>query len=445
MRAPSAKSGLLPGEERVELANGLTVHLYPNGNFPLWSTSLVFFTGGAYDPPEHLGVSDFATALARRGAEGIPAAEIAVRLEGAGAAMGAHASEELVLYSAAGPTDGLSEAMALLGAMVRSPDYPEQEVDIGRRRALGRLANDVNDSSFLAERAMSRMLWGRHPYGRDAWIDAAAIGALPRSALISWRETRLKPRGGHLYFAGATDVDATLREIEQHFGSWEGTAAEMPSVPAPRGLAVPGRTWIVDKPELTQVQVRIGMPSGPHVPGDHLALIALHAILGGAFGSRLMTELRQRRSLTYGVESGFELFREGGVFTIASHTRYESVAELVEASLSTVQKLAAEGPKPLELKRARRLIESVYAARLETNEGLIGAIAEAAALSLPEDWVVRFRERIAALPLEEVRRAADTYLRPVAPSLVFVGSAEKLVSVARAFGDFTVVSAEEFA
>src|SRR3546814_3947888 len=67
---------------------------------------------------------------------------------------------------------------------------------------------------------------------------------------------------------------------------------------------------------------------------DYAAVSLGNQILGGGgFGTRLMTEVREKRGLTYGVYSGFSLMQARGPFTINMQTR----AGMSECTLKLVQ------------------------------------------------------------------------------------------------------------
>ena len=79
-------------------------------------------------------------------------------------------------------------------------------------------------------------------------------------------------------------------------------------------MSIPPEVVIVDRPELSQVQVRIvaaGYPRGsPDVPAGLVA----GAVLGGGFTSRLMEAVRVQRGLAYGIGAGLDtLFGQGFV------------------------------------------------------------------------------------------------------------------------------------
>src|SRR5262249_7478858 len=60
------------------------------------------------------------------------------------------------------------------------------------------------------------------------------------------------------------------------------------------------RLIIVDKPDRTQAQIRIGHPSLRYGDPDTAALAIAEAVFGGMFSSRLMQEIRVKRGWSYG-------------------------------------------------------------------------------------------------------------------------------------------------
>jgi zinc protease len=429
----------MPPHEVRRLANGLTVHLVPRGPLPLVAVRLVVRAGSAFDPPGKLGVADFAARLFRRGAGGRSADEISEEVEFVGASIGGFANEENVIVSLSTPSRHLEAMFRELATLTLAPDFPEAEVELARRRALASLKNDLDDPGSLADRALVRATWGDHPYAYEAQAGTRDLEALTRADLQAFHRERLGPAITHLYVVGKFDVTAVMRTIEACFGSWRGGPSSLPVVPPWPGVARPGEVVIVDKPEQTQVQMRIGARGVPRGHPDHFPLVVMNSVLGGGFTSRLMTEIRVKRGLSYGAGSSFDMMSSAGSFLVSSFTRTESVNALVDVALGEVRKMRERGPTKAEVSTAQRYISGLYPARLETNENVSGAVADVVHYGLPDSWVTEYRERIAEVTVREAAAAAKAHLFDRERVLVLVGNAEQLVRRVERYGPVTVL------
>ncbi len=429
----------LPQHEKRRLANGLTLHLVPRGPLPLVAVRLVIRGGSVWDPPERAGVADFASRLLRRGAGGKTADEISEAVDFVGAAMGGYANEENAVLSLSTPSRHLEPMIELMSVLLLDPQFPDSEIELARRRTLAQLQNELDDPGALAERAWARAMWGKHPYGHEALGQRRSIEAMKRSDLTNFHRTRLRPSLAHLYVVGDIEIERLTTVCDRLFGSWNGGSDIAPLIPEWLGPEKAGAVVIVDKPEQTQVQMRIGAMGVKRGHPDHFPLTVMNAVLGGGFTSRLITEIRVKRGLSYGAGSSFDMMGGAGTFTVSSFTKTESINELIDVALGEVKKMRTKGPTTHEVETMKRYISGLYPARLETNEAVAGAIADVQHYSLPEDWIGEYRARINAVTVKEVAAAAAKHLFDDKRVVVLVGNADRLERAVEKYGPVTVM------
>jgi zinc protease len=447
--SPRATSALklrpfkLPTHLRRTLSNGLEVHLLPRGPLPLVAVRLVVRAGSAFDPPGRFGLADFGARLFRRGAGGQTADELSDAIELAGASMGGFANEENVVVSMSTPARHLEAMLDVFARLVMAPDFPEAEVELARRRTLAMLANELDDPGSLADRALIRAVWGEHPYGHEASGGRADVERFTLAELKSFHAQRLGPSLAQLYLVGDLEPDRVLASLERSLGTWRGGPSSAPSVPEWRGLEQPGQVVVVDKPEQTQAQVRVGARGVRRGHPDHFPLIVMNTVLGGGFTSRLVTEIRVKRGLSYGAGSSFEMLGAAGSFSISSFTRTETVDTLLEVTLAEVSKMRQRGPSARELATVQRYISGLYPSRLETNEAIAGAIADVVNYGLDDEWLSAYRERVVAVSAREAAHAARTHLFDRDRVITVVGNAEAMKPKLERFGPLTVIKPSE--
>lgn len=428
----------VPQSHTYTLPNGLKVTVVPRPQLPLTAARLVFRAGSAYDPPDRHGAADFASRLVRRGAAGIPGDQLADKIDFMASSISGWASEDQLGMVLGAPSKHLGATLELFAKMLIQPDYPEAEVELSRRRALASIANELDDPGSIAERALLRAQFGDHPYGHEVGGDTKDIKALSRADLVA-NHDRLSPGMGDLYLVGDVALDSALLTVEKYLGGWKAETVRLPEVPKWEGPARKGQVIIVDKPEQTQVQVRLGARGIPRGHRDHFAVSVMNTVLGGSFTSRLVKEIRVRRGLTYGVGCHFDMMAAAGTFGLNSFTKTESAVELVEIGLGEIAKMREKGPKAAEVESVQRYICGLYPARLETNEALAGALSDVQFYGLPSDWISQFRERISAVTVQQAAEAAGAHLPAASDTvLVLVGNAEALRKPFEKFGAVTV-------
>jgi zinc protease len=155
---------------------------------------------------------------------------------------------------------------------------------------------------------------------------------------------------------------------------------------------------------------------------DYPALSLGNQILGGgSFGTRLMSEVREKRGLTYGIYSGFTPMQVPGPFTISLQTR----AEQSEGTLKLVQDVLRgylqEGPTQQELDAAKRELAGSFPLSTASNAGIVAQLGAIGFYHLPLTWLEDFMQRSQDLSVEQVKAAFNKHLDADKLVIVTVG------------------------
>jgi zinc protease len=431
----------LPPRTVTTLPNGLKVTCVQRGPLPLVAVRFVAKAGSAFDPPGKFGLAEMTARLLRRGAGGQSAEVLNEAVDFVGASLSAWAGEDSFGAGLTTPVAHLQPMFETLARVLREPDFPDSEVALGKRRTLAQLTNTLDDPDELADRALVGALFGSHPYGHETIGSKTSVESLSRVDVINFHNAHVVPEGAQLFVVGDLAPDAAMAAVEKMFGDWRGPVTDRAALPSWETPVRAGEVVVVDKPEQTQVQVRIASRGVFRGHPDHFPLTVMNCVLGGSFTSRLMQQIRVKRGLTYGAGSHFDQLAAAGTFVISSFTKTETVGELIDVALEEAQKMRAKGPKPAELSSAQRYISGLYPARLETNESIAAAMADMALFNLPDDWVDQYRERVMAVTPLDAAAAAQKHLPDGDRVIVLVGNASQLEATAARYGRTVTVPA----
>jgi zinc protease len=444
-KAASTRALTLPAVTETHTSSGLQVLAAERGPLPLVSMRLVLRAGSSTDPVDKAGLADFTVRLLRRGTARLGANEIDEAVEFVGASLAAGVSEDLMSLYITTPAEHFPAMLSVLGQLVCEPTFPEKEVELARERALAQFANDLDDPGTVADRAFTRVLWGEHPYGHDVGGSASSVKTFTREDVVRFHRERIGPRGALLVVVGAVKPEVVAAEAEKAFGGWSPSEQIEPQLaPSVEAVAEPGKIILVDKPDQTQTQVRIGGPGFRLGHPDYFAATAMNIALGGGFTSRLVTSIRVERGLSYGVGSYFDALSAGGAFAISTFTKTASSREIIDVALAEVAQVRQGGISARELKSAQTYLAGLYPMRTETNESIASIIADIRVHNLGDDWVEKFRERLLAVTPKQVKAVAAKYLFPKAPAMVLLGKASEVKKLLKGLGSISVVPVSEY-
>jgi zinc protease len=198
----------------------------------------------------------------------------------------------------------------------------------------------------------------------------------------------------------------------------EGSKIEAPS-PSSRAIHV------IARPEATQSILRVGKIATKRDTPDYCVLVLLNTIIGGQFSSRLNEKLREEQGFTYGVSSSFVLRKATGSFLAGTDVDGRVTREALRSMIEVI--LGPAGDRPVtaeELSFAKAYIIRRFPARFETQGSILGQIAHTVVYDLPDNYFETYLDRLAAVTLDDIRKAAEKYLSIHDLKIVVVGRPE---------------------
>jgi zinc protease len=435
----------LPPVKQVALENGLRVLVAEHHELPLVELYLIIGAGSAQDPAGKEGVAALTAGSLHRGAAGRSAEEIALAIESLGGRIDVGAGTDGTIASAEFLSKDLDAGIALLREILLEPDFARDEIRRARDEQLAGIVADLENTSRVADKCFSSFLYGDHAYGRPSEGRSATVAKLGRGDVRDYWERWYRPNNTILVLVGDVNTEAAIGLLRRAFGGWAPRPDAVPvRIPAPRPIAE-RRILLVDKADATQAQIRFGNIAIPRNHPDYVAAQVGNTILGGGFTSRLIEELRVKRSLTYSAWSQFAARLVGGDFRVGTFTKSPTTAETLALALD-VEGAFRKGPPPAAaLAKAKTYLVGQYPLKVESPDALAARLAEITFNELPRDELQTYRSRVAAVTAKEVAAAASRHMpAPDRVAVVVVGRvAEVREQLQARFGPIRTIDARE--
>jgi len=437
--APLGAIHLPPLHERF-LDNGARVIAAERPGVPLVAVRLVVSAGAALDPAQGHGLAHLVAQVARRGTARRSGRFIDDRIESLGSELGTGADEDATYFGLSAPAEFLPELLDVVVDVVTGPTFPAPEWGRIRRREIASLAHLLDEPGAVADRAMLDAVYRGHPYGHPTDGRARHLASLRRGDALAFHRRWYTPAATTLVVVGALEPERALDLARRKLGRWR--AAEGPPPPTvPAAPHAPRAVLVVDKPDVTQTQVRIATPALARASAEYFPALVANAVFGGGFTSRLMEAVRVNRGLSYGVRSRFAMSRSAGIFLESSFTKLETTADLVEVLLEEAERFSEAGPDEEELRRAQAYLAGLFPLSLETHDQVAEKLADVALYGIALEEVTRYRERVHQVTAAECREVACRYFPLERGVIVAVGPARRIASALARFGPVTVVKA----
>jgi zinc protease len=421
---PKASELALPNVERFKLKNGLDVVVVARKELPVVSFSMAVKAGG-YDEDKaaNLGVADFTAAMLRRGTARRSADDISRAIDFVGGSLEAEAGLEHTQVSCSVLSRDAGLCIDLLSDVLLRPSFPEKEMGEIRDQMQASIVARFDSPRDLATEHFENILFGeKNPRG---WVlTAEDVAKLEREHLVAFWKTFYRPGNALLAVAGDVDPAKLRASLEKAFGAWP--KGDVPARPPFKMAALKQtRVLIVDRPDLSQATILLGHRGLKHADPMWFPATLMNYVLGGSdFSSRLMTEVRAKRGLTYGIGSSYGASLYDGAFVISAATKNENVWETLVASVNQMRKMKNEGPTAQELDKGKGFYAGSHPFSLQAATGLANAIVGAELHGLGLAYLTQFSVRMAGVEEAQAKEAAGTLLDPDTVLVVVVGKGD---------------------
>jgi zinc protease len=404
------------------LPNGLRVFVVTDHTEPAVAARLVILSAGSIQDPAGMpGVAGMTAGLLTQGTAKRSAKEIAEAIDFVGGTLEAKAGRDATTVTLDVVKKDLGVGMDLLADVVLHPAFRSEELDRQRQQLLSDLEVQYSDPNYLATLAFARTLYGSSPYGLPEAGTPATVKKLQREDFVKFHDANYAPNQALLGFAGDITPENAFAIAEKYFGSWPKVDVPAAAPQTPQA-ATARQVWLIDKPDAVQTQIRIGRIAIRRADADFLPLDVTNHIFGGSYNSRLNTEVRIKKGLTYGASSAFSPHRYTGSLSVETYTRTEATVDATKLVLDLLTGMSQGEISQKELDFARDYLAGVYPIESETAEQVADRVLTVAAFDLPADYNQTYPEKIRATSLEQVQAAARKYFTTGDLDIVLVGN-----------------------
>lgn len=438
-----------PAIERDVLANGLRIWTIERSTVPMVTMALLLDAGSSRDPDDRPGLAGATADLVDEGAGGRDAIALADALARLGTAIEIDVGPDVTICAMTSLSRAVEPALEILADLMIRPHLDERDwarvrdLRINRLTQLSRVPGSVADRAFLAA-----VLPG-HPYGHGVMGTTRALSAMTLDDLRGHYAATFTPRAATLIVAGDIRHAALMTMARSVFSAWSERPRESfpPDTANSRShLAEPEpAVWLVDRPGAPQSELRMGHGAPSRKTEWYHRLVVLNAILGGQFSSRLNINLRERRGLTYGVRSTFDLRRISGTFSCDTSIQSDATATAVAEVLAECRRMSdVLTLSDDELTRAKASLTRGYVRSFETASQLVRAASQLATFDLDDGTFDRFVPEVERVSAIDVAEAARAHVRPDVCATVIVGDAATVAPTLEALGRPVKTMSPEF-
>ncbi len=324
--------------EKVMLAGGIPVYVMRLGTQEILRLEFIFSAGTASHPNPL--VPSMANAMLQEGTSKHTAAEIADGIDRFGAFLELDFDKDFASVTLYTLRRYFSQTLHWVVELLEDSTFPEPEWLIMQANKLEKFRINCEKVSFLAGKQFQEMILSGTPYG--AHFSEQDYLGITIEELREFRNKHYNLSDALILLCGWADDEAlsALSNALSHISpSVDGF--KQPNPPAYGELLKPAKHY-VEKADAIQSAIRIGRRLFTRHHADYFPMKVLSTVLGGYFGSRLMSNIREDKGYTYGIGAGALAYVSEGWFYISTEVGAEVTTDALREIYHEIKLLREE-------------------------------------------------------------------------------------------------------
>ena len=411
--------------KQVTSPGGINAWVVEEPSIPFVALEIRFRGSASLDLPGKRGATNLMTGLLEEGAGDMTAQEFQTAREALAASFSFRAFDDTLSISARFLTENKAEALDLLRQALVDPNFDQDALERVRAQVLSGLAGDEKDPNTIAGNVFNAAAFGDHPYGSSSDGTVESVSALTQADMFDAHRNALTRDQLFVAVVGDTTAEAVGEMLDDLLGALPETG---PASPDYVDFGLEGGVTVVDF-DTPQAVALFGHKGLKRDDDDFFAAFIINHVLGaGGFESRLMTEVREKRGLTYGISTFLvpKFHAEMMLGSVASSNA--TIAEAIDVIRAEWARMADEGMTADELAVAKTYLTGEYPLRFDGNAEIAKIMVGMQMIGLPPEYVVNRNDYVEAVTLEDINRVAAELLQPENLHFVVVGKPDGLAS-----------------
>ncbi len=285
--------------------------------------------------------------------------------------------------------------------------FEEKKFDLEQEVILNEIDESLDDPYNTVDDMLRKNLFKNHPVRHPILGYQKTVSQFSFDEIIKTQQTYYIPENTIVIVAGKyseKDVEsvvqsfAEIKKPKTTLKKCEYTEKEKPKILCSK-----------TKTGLSQTYLGFGYRtvSGKHQ--DNPALELFSAIMGNGASSRLFRELREKRALTYGIDSSICNGQDFGFYSIGCAVKSNKTEETTDIILKEISKLKNKKISDGELLRAKNMVIGDFFRGIDDPQILEILLPMLEILFADEYAIVKFIEKIKCVSLDDLLEIANKY------------------------------------
>ncbi|MDY0216795.1 MAG: pitrilysin family protein [Bacteroidales bacterium] len=404
----------IPDIESTVLSNGVRLQILKDMQMELIRFDIKFSAGVRYQTKMFL--ASFTAKMLFEGTRKYSSEEISEMFDSKGAYYGVSPELDHVNVVFYIPKLFFEDLLPIISEVLFDAVFPEDDLIKLQKKEKMSLRVNMTKSSVLARFHFRNVLFGdHHPYGLFPVLEN--IQNISKDDLSQFHHEFYMQNPFKLYLTGAVD-DEIKRAVERSFGNVQ---VKKDAVKEKEMFFETKSDVDVVLPDAVQRSLRLGQLTVHRTHPDFVDLGVLSTVLGGYFGSRLMTNVREEKGYTYGIGSSIVSLQDASYLAVYSDVGKDVWELALKEIILEMERLCNEKVEHEELERVKQYIAGSMFRSMDGAVNMIEKFIDLDNYGLSFDFLQKQMESVHAIDEERLQTLAQKYLKPADFVKVVVG------------------------
>ncbi len=315
----------------------------------------------------------------------------------------------------------LHKVLPVIAEIIFESTIPDPELKIVKDNLNHQIKLDNQQGDILANKQLlSTMFGSNHPYGKSGTPED--VNHISREDITDFYKTCYLTKNATIFIVGnISDKDL---KITQHYLS---PSRQIVAASKKNYLIEPSKEQnvFICRNQSTQASIRIGKILFTKSHPDFIDLHIATTVLGGYFGSRLMSNLREDKGYTYGIGSFLTTYLNSGFFGISTEVGLEHTEAAIAEIYSEIDRLQKYTISDEELLRVKNYLTGSYLKNFDGSFNIMNQYISLISQNLTQNFTKDYLSSITKITSVRIQELFNRYLDKASLSEVVVGKSLK--------------------
>lgn len=412
----------VPPRRTFSLPNGMQVTMVPFGRVPKVAIELEIRTGIIDQGPDDVGLASVMSDMLLEGTTTRSAQDISRQAAEMGGSLSASAGSEVVALGGEVLSDFADQMIGLVADVTLNPRFDAADLKRTIDKHVRNNAIALTSPGTLAQKKFREIMYGSHPFAH-VFAPEEMLRGFTVERVRDFHRRNFGAQRAHLYVSGVFDPRAVESAIREAFGTWEAGASPTENPPT---LTAKRQLEVVDRANSVQSSIWMGLPVADPSQQDWVKLNVTDALLGGNFGSRITSNIREDKGYTYSPSSFIWTRKKASMWVEAADVTSNVTGASLTEIFKEIDRLRSEAPPEGELTGVKNTLAGIFTVQNSSRFGLINQLQFVDMHGLGDAYVTNYVKNIMAVTPEDVRATAEKHIDPQKISIAIVGNKREI-------------------